>query len=369
MTEIRTLIPAHLYMGIHGRAQSASPMAAITAWGTDAAAKKRMATVDSHSKDAVQIANEPLSGFKVVDVAWKDELRVQDPRGFSVSVKSKHVMELIKSCTMHKSEILEPCVWARRSGDNVLLNTQDASYAHAIMQTEVSNSKVAWSKAHMGNRVTLQNGVQGVYLGKMHALCVQESSSMIQKQENLIHAEPVAKHVVLESAVNRYTRAPQTTMHMSANLKLARVDSDVTCDVSQAECEVNEFLCDNTTWASGSYLTQVVACAHTPWRMDQIELQLAPHDPSRNSHSVKLWVQLSADQIGSVGATNKLNQTQIRMLDVHAFMRNELVYAGRLDRGYWNFEHKLVNLPTNITYHDLVIKTQTASGTPISYVI
>ena len=93
-------IPEKHYVGMVKRQTEKIPLGFITPWGEDAAAKKRMDTVDSWAKQgyyggkslpAMVIENTPMAGFKMTtdirssSYGGVDKWRIEDPRLFYVT--------------------------------------------------------------------------------------------------------------------------------------------------------------------------------------------------------------------------------------------------------------------------------------------
>lgn len=175
-------IPEKHYLGMIKREGDELPLGFLTPWGTDAAAKKRMQTVDNwanHSYRA-QVAipsqivnNVPLAGFKLADtirryaewgrgnVVW----RIEDPRGFELEITNNNLMQIMISTAIVNGEICSPCIWAREGADNILVPVDSQLYINATANTARQSKKVKASEIKPGYIVQLQNGTIGKYLG------------------------------------------------------------------------------------------------------------------------------------------------------------------------------------------------------------
>ena len=180
--------PKQHYIGIIGRASDVLPLGFMTEDGTDKAAQKRKTTVDSWTSGnsrgdkSIRVArtydNIPLIGFRLTksirrDSSWGSgnvKWRIEDPRGFELEITSPNMARIIDTCVIDKGEILEECIWARLKGDNILVPVSSDLYIAATRNDERMTSKVKPSEVERGDRVTLHNGDEGVYLGKFECM-------------------------------------------------------------------------------------------------------------------------------------------------------------------------------------------------------
>lgn len=174
-------IPEKHYVTFQGREKNV-PIAFLTPFGTDSAAKKRMATADNWSIgwgrskakiDPKTINNVLMSGFKVAhsvsrystsNVVW----RILDPRGFELEISSPNMSDLIGITTIEQGEIQDRCIWSRQGANNVLLTENDPVYLQAIENSERIEKKVSLRDVKIGNTVVLSNGTIGQYMGCFH---------------------------------------------------------------------------------------------------------------------------------------------------------------------------------------------------------
>ena len=92
--------------------------------------------------------NEPLEGFKIVDFETRYStsnkvFEVTDPRGFKLQISAENLVHLALNTTIEKGTIKDPCVWARRAGDNFLLPTTSKLYSRGTQeQVSIKDLKV-----------------------------------------------------------------------------------------------------------------------------------------------------------------------------------------------------------------------------------
>lgn len=189
--------PDKHYVGFQQRNKEGISLGFMTPYGTDAAAKKRMATVDTWAKqglygnynyttrqyenipDAIPAVihdNKPMTGFKVShsvnhSSSWascKDKWRILDPRGFELEITSGNFERVLEYTDILKGEIQGECIWARLGSNNILVPVGTDIYRNAMDNTAREGSKVSLKELRPGYKVTLKNGQVGIYMGLFH---------------------------------------------------------------------------------------------------------------------------------------------------------------------------------------------------------
>lgn len=365
----RILIPDKLYVGIQRRNQGARPLAALTAWGTDASAKGRMATVDSYAKDAVTLTNEPLRGFRLHERhVWKDELWLEDPRGFSVSVKASWMLNMLHTCTMIQGEIQEPLVWARSSGHNVILNTQHEQYDRAKLQTEVANSKLSWKEARVGNQITLSSGIRGQYLGKTYGL--HRDASGWASDQGQLSVDNTAKIMILQTPQSWKTgnRTITQELHSISSATLARVDDASEMTAQEAELFVNEQLTNANCYVRQGYNSGKLLCAFNKFSWSDCEIKLVPVDMTfQDIYTVnhKAFVIAPSGELAHVGSMTKQHDATLYVYDGAAFNQGMVKYKMAPSGPYKNHKDVLketMKLNANTRFQALEITLRTKLG-------
>lgn len=120
---------------IHKKNETGSPLAYMTANGTDKAAESRKATGirwsgGENSAVLKTFQNVPVQGFAVVN--WRGRyttdnkvMEIQDPRGFKLQISIENFFEVLQEATITKGAISEKCIWLRDTGRNVLAVLND----------------------------------------------------------------------------------------------------------------------------------------------------------------------------------------------------------------------------------------------------
>ncbi len=245
-------IPAKHYVGMVKRQTEKIPLGFITPWGEDAAAKKRMDTVDSWSKQgyyggkslpAMVIENTPMAGFKMTtdirssSYGGVDKWRIEDPRGFELEITSHNLAQLLSVGMIDRGEIMDSCVWARNGQQNVLLSTNTEEYKEAVQNTAVANMKAEWKDVKIGNKILLQNNITGVWLGRMHNLTWSPSHRDEEAwSKNEIVSADKSQHVIYVET------ADSEELHIIASPKLAAIVESTTMTDADAELFANRKL-------------------------------------------------------------------------------------------------------------------------------
>jgi hypothetical protein len=183
--------PKGHFLGYIGRPEEDElPLAFMTEDGTDKAAEKRKESVqswvngNSYSRNGEKkIAtfrsydNKPLVGFRLGrsirrysswgsgNVKW----RIEDPRGFELEISSPNMAQIAASCVLQNGEILDECIWARLKGDNVLVPVSSELYQAVLRNQTRLETRVKPSQCERGDHIVLQNGTEGMYLGKFES--------------------------------------------------------------------------------------------------------------------------------------------------------------------------------------------------------
>lgn len=258
----KVLLPSKHYVGMQDRG-TGLPLGFITPWGIDAAAKKRMSSVDSWAGggyygrtkklEPAIIDNIPMVGFRLTkdirtgQYGAVDKWRIEDPRGFELEITSPNLAELLSLGTFEKGEILDQCLWGRDGANNVLVSIESEIYKEAVVSTQIANSTASWKDVKIGHNIVLQNGVNGVYLGKYHTLTREyhgnsskEIDSVLSISKNLMHA------IHSPTTTATYPNGILTDLHFIASPSLSQITATDELSIAEAELKINEYLTDKT---------------------------------------------------------------------------------------------------------------------------
>jgi hypothetical protein len=300
-------IPTKHYVGLLKRTGDGLPLGFMTPWGEDAAAARRMQTVDNWARSAnklepMVIDNLPMSGFKLTasirttNYGGYDHWRVEDPRGFELEISGGNLAQLISVGTVDRGEFIDECVWARHGSSNVLLSTATEEYKDAVENTRVAGLKTQWKDVRLGNRIVLQNNTRGVWLGKMY--CVSRgynhsSDHSVGSNELESTAKPV--HVIYTTDTSG---SKSRTMYLIANPKLSYIEEHDIITAADAETQVNALLADSDCYVSSSGYRDPMLMSFDPIACgDNLKLVLAPIDVLNESDLRELTIGYNLDTV------------------------------------------------------------------------
>lgn len=261
-------IPEKHYVGMVKRQTEKIPLGFMTPWGEDAAAKKRMATVDTWANrgynstklEPMIIDNKPLNGFKMTtdirssSYGGSDKWRIEDPRGFELEITSHNLAELLSVGMIDRGEIMDTCVWARDGQQNVLLSTSTPEYKAAVRNTEVAGMTASWTDVKIGDTVLLQNNITGVWLGRMFGTYYKYSASLNQSH---IAVSDKSFHLIHITDYNERNYTSKLLIVSSPKLASIVLRNEKT--ELEAEIIVNKLLkderCEKESSGYNSYLT------------------------------------------------------------------------------------------------------------------
>jgi hypothetical protein len=234
--------PSQSYVGFDPRPgkEDDFPLGFMTEDGTDKAAEKRKSTVDNwadKNNKPRTLPNKPMVGFRLSrsirrqsgwgsgNVLW----RIEDPRGFELEISSPNLAQIISTCVIDNGVILNECMWARLGGNNVLVPTHSDLYQTTKQNSERQTMSVKPSTVKIGNNIVLQNGVEGIYLGKMYEIGYNYSG-----ETHIPRVAEKPKHLILGD----HSGTP--VLYDYASLKVAQILDESELTVKEAEARANE---------------------------------------------------------------------------------------------------------------------------------
>ncbi len=247
-------IPEQHYVTFQGREKNV-PIGFLTPFGTNSAARKRMATADSWAEgwgrkkeeiEAKTVDNVLMTGFKVAhsvsrystsNVVW----RILDPRGFELEISSPNMSDLIGIANIEKGEIQERCIWARQGANNVLLTEEDPEYRQAVENSERVIKKISLRDVKIGNTVVLLNGTVGQYLGCFHLVSMTDDG-YYSNDDSPAHVEiaKTPKHFFYIKGTGTKHREGNKCLGISSP-KISEVsDASTVLDIKDTERMINE---------------------------------------------------------------------------------------------------------------------------------
>lgn len=245
MSELHTKnirFPKQSYVGFDPRPgkEDDYPLGFMTEDGTDKAAEKRKNTVDKWAganNKPRSLPNEPMVGFRLSrsirrysgwgqgNVKW----RIEDPRGFELEISSPNLAQIISTCVIDGGMILNECMWARLGGENVLVPTDSDLYQTTKQNSERQTKSVKPSSVKVGNHIVLQNGVEGIYLGKLYQV-----SRIYRGDSSDLGVAEKPKHVIYND------NGGSPVVYDYASLKVAEIAKDEELSTKEAEKLANQ---------------------------------------------------------------------------------------------------------------------------------
>lgn len=254
--------PAKHYIGFQARPSvDELPLAFMTPDGTDKAAEKRKATVDSWAKGygydgrneaedklpAQSYENKPMIGFKMGrsirhggggwgqgNVKW----RIEDPRGFELEITSPNLAQIMNFSTIEKGEILEECIWARLGAENILVPVDSDVYRATVRNTERMAKSASMKDINIGDHAVLQNGDEGTYYGAFYIANTDRYSNYSHK---LIFSGK-KRHVFLMQRPGSDGNTSVRFFKAVASPKLSELFEGTAMTHEEAEGEVNKLI-------------------------------------------------------------------------------------------------------------------------------
>ena len=317
----KTKIPDKHYIGLLIRGSDEVPLGFITPWGEDDKAKQRIQTVDSWARQGRQgaiptsiVENAPMRGFKLTSAirtsrfGSADKWRVEDPRGFEVEISSENLASIISETTIENGEILNKCIWARRSSSNVLLTVDSKEYRDAAAMTSIASTLVATKDVKPGYRITLQNGTTGRYLGKFYIVQLT-SVSQEEEVENLIKVSAAPYHAVVSDVVDIPWSKAKQNINFSSGLKVSRIEDTVELSKNDAELVINALIVSNDVLLNFNvYKHSAIIASSKKIKITDLKIFFEEtdnvSDPWSKNQAYSLFIETHDGLIGMADRTN-----------------------------------------------------------------
>lgn len=274
--------PKQHYVGFQARPSVDDlPLAFMTPEGTDKAAMKRKATVDTwaagsgyygsnQAKEklpAQVFDNVPLIGFKMGrnvshgygwgkgDVKW----RIADPRGFELEISSPNFAQILGFCTLEKGEIQEECVWARLGNENILVPVNSDVYDNTVRNTERMSKKASMRDIKIGDHAVMHNGEEGVYYGAMYVVSTKNeygqhyNYSSSRESTKVLGSTGKKRHVFLMQQPESDGVSSRKFFKAIGSPKVSeKFDALETWTLEESETKINQMIADGMSISEGS---------------------------------------------------------------------------------------------------------------------
>ena len=335
-------IPAQHYVGMLLQKSCDLPQAVMTPWGEDAAAQRRMKTVDKWSRSpgstslpTLKIDNTPMSGFRLIprirrgEYGTSDKWTIEDPRGFTLEISSDNVIELFTTSVVEFGEVQSPCVWARKNNHNYLLTTDSLDYQEATQAQPSATALPEWEAVRPGNQVRLHNGTQGRYLGRVHRIIEQLPDRSQPTNDRFTTTSSFSYAIHVESTTITWSNKFTHELHFVSNPNLASIEDNQEMSLGDAELEVNRLIQDPLCYVRSHGYRDVYLAAANPikkntwtYRFQVSENLVNPWADIAHKHSV--IVRLQDGTLGRVIKTLDGTSTKITVIDEEGFKKTNV---------------------------------------------
>jgi hypothetical protein len=333
-------IPEQYYVGMVVQPNHPLPLATITPWGEDAAAQKRMRTVDkwcqSSSLSTITLDNVPLSGFRITthvrrgEYGSSDKWSIEDPRGFAVEILSANMATLMLSVSTENGQILSPCIWGRKAGVNLLLSAEGEDYLNTFAVPEQPDEVLDWKSVRPGFEITLKNGLTGTYLGRVHRIIEQDWDGTQPVNNRFIDTNSMQYAFHVQSTTVTWSKRIVQELHFITSPNLASFFSFPNCEITVAEGEhrINQLLQDPSCYvrSGGNHDVRLAAAnpiAANTWSFEIHDLNaIQAVDPWSNLlYDRTVLVQLQDGSWGTVVKDGNSTGKKLQLIDFEGLER------------------------------------------------
>lgn len=165
-------IAKEIYIGYDPtKTKNQLPEAEVIPFGESPNEKRKLESLTSKYPFLFEHNNIPLPGFTLYRTdRWKSNdpsWLVIDPRGFLVRIGSQNLENIMHVTGITEGLIQQKCVWARENSETkmTLVPISSVDYINAVMNTKLLDDRVDIKDVQIGDKVLLQNGMKGTYLG------------------------------------------------------------------------------------------------------------------------------------------------------------------------------------------------------------
>jgi hypothetical protein len=281
------------------------PEAVVVPIGTSANEKRKIANVTAHYPHLAEHENVPLPGFTLYKASrqrWgsKDQTwLVIDPRGFMVRISNENLEDILHVTGITEGLIQEKCVWAREDAQTTmtLVPVSSPTYIEAKEGTELIEGKVGLRDVQVGDKVILQNGLKGTYMGvlSMYGPVYANSGATFKPQvflrRQIIEVEPHKYHYGIDLKILKVIEKTETPSTRQESAK--KMNEEITAGTAYFTPSTN--MTPTTYWAGRGKIDYVSVHAvpkvtMTFEEIDQLEATRLFHDAHADLDIGKLLV-------------------------------------------------------------------------------
>jgi hypothetical protein len=160
---------------------------------------------------------------------------VIDPRGFLVRISFQNLQKILQVTGITEGLIQEKCIWARDDSQTKmqLIPVNTVEYTDAVKNTALIEEKVDIKEVSIGDKVLLQNGLQGTYLG---TLSLYRSLQVVSQYRGVCNKYKVNKEMnrqLVEVAPNKiFSQVDTKILKILEKAKEFRSVTDVMDDLN-----------------------------------------------------------------------------------------------------------------------------------------
>ncbi len=214
------------------------PEAEVIPFGTSTNEKKRLETITQRYSVLKEHDNIPLPGFtlyknekknyKSADSTWL----IIDPRGYLVRITNDNLEDILHVTGITEGLIQQKCVWAREDSQTkmILVPTSSPKYIEATENTELMEGKVSIKEVQIGDKVLLQNGAKGTFMGVLSLYAPidtygEKNKPMVFLRRQIVEIE---KHKYINQADLKILKVlEKTTTPISREDSMAYLNADI----------------------------------------------------------------------------------------------------------------------------------------------
>lgn len=138
----------------------------------DASIRTIDVSVQYHEK-GFRFPNDAVTGMRILGTPTDGKAMwvvVADPRGFKIRARLEHVWKFLSECETRNGVVRDPCVWVLQGPYARPMSILSDEYITSVRTDYLHQRRVPLRKVKRGNKVSLQDGTEGIYLGLFRGL-------------------------------------------------------------------------------------------------------------------------------------------------------------------------------------------------------
>lgn len=248
-------ISRQIYTGWGTVTSNSLPMAEVIPAGESSNEKKRLATFTSRHAVVKEYENVPLPGFtlsKAKRRSWSShetDWIVIDPRGFTMKISTANLEQILHVTGITEGLIQEKCVWARENSETKMMLVPITSplYVEAVKNTELIEGKISVKDVNIGDKVLLQNKLEGIFLGT-----VSLYGSLYESSEELKPQVMLRRQVIMVGTDKFHYQTDAKILKVTKKVETPMTKEEA-CALMNASIATGNAYFTNTTYLTGRY--------------------------------------------------------------------------------------------------------------------